>query len=412
MQLKMKSNTTKQIPLLFGHLKNNGLQNATPSMILDKWNKLINGKFNPSDIDGELFTSEAVQLIINEFENDQQAIRARSIEDLTGNNNISDKQLYVKLNQGFLIRILDTVFLYRKATPKTENIARLYDAFSQHLQGTLNFIENFFGNYFDRNEKVPEPYFTIAREDLKKQLKRFKNAISQQISIDTTLIDTISKSFNNLLGSEIIAISYSQLTYYKTLLSELQTQKSLQSTKAIIDALHFMNFNEDIFIAYEYEWLKHITDHLTTNKEKVTALRFEQKTINQLPLKLNCCCNPNMPSLREQMNGWIDEEVKYLENLQNPEKAEGKISEHDDKIHTSLSVAKLALIIRLLVIDKIIINRTVAPMLRIAAKIFTTLQREEISFGSLETKYHAPDKATVNAVRDMLFKWINILGKL
>ena len=119
-----------------------------------------------------------------------------------------------------------------------------------------------------------------------------------------------------------------------------------------------------------------------------------------------------MPSLKEQINGWIDEEVKFLENVQLPEKVGDKLNENEDKIHTSLSVAKLAVLLRLLVIDKIIINRTVAPMLRVAAKIFTTLQKDDISFGSLETKYHAPDKATINAVKDLLFKWINILGKL
>ena len=288
----------------------------------------------------------------------------------------------------------------------------MYNGISQHLQGTLDFIENFFGNYFDRNEKVPEPYFTIAKEDLRKQLKRFKITISKQANIDTALINIISDSFNHLLGNEIIAISYIHLAYYKTLLNELQNQKTLHSTKTIIEALHYMSFNEDNFISYEYEWLKQIAEHLPTNKNKIIALRYEQKNINQLPLKLNCCYNPDMPSLKEQINGWIDEEVKYLENVQAPEKAEGKMSEYEDKIHTSLSVAKLALILRLLVIDKIIINRTVAPMLRVAAKIFTTLQREDISFGSLETKYHAPDKATINAVKDMLFKWINILGKL
>lgn len=45
-------------------------------------------------------------------------------------------------------------------------------------------------------------------------------------------------------------------------------------------------------------------------------------------------------------------------------------------------------------------------------KMVTTLQKDEISFGRLETKYLAPDKATKTAVRDMLFKWINILRKL
>jgi hypothetical protein len=142
------------------------------------------------------------------------------------------------------------------------------------------------------------------------------------------------------------------------------------------------------------------------------ALRFEQKIINQLPVKMNIGFTSLMPSLKEQINGWIEEEIKYLEKGSFTEKPESTAKENDDKIHTSLSVAKLALLLRLLVIDKIIINRTVAPMLRVAAKIFTTLQKDDISFGSLETKYHAPDKATINLVRDMLFKWINILGKL
>jgi hypothetical protein len=53
----------------------------------------------------------------------------------------------------------------------------------------------------------------------------------------------------------------------------------------------------------------------------------------------------------------------------------------------SSSVAKLALLIRIQVIDKIVINRAAAPMLRIVAKVFTSLQKVEISFGSLETKY-------------------------
>ena len=154
-----------------------------------------------------------------------------------------------------------------------------------------------------------------------------------------------------------------------------------------------------------------MTKELPSNQEKIVALRFEQKKINQLPLKPNCCYNPNMPPLKEQINGWIDEEVKYLENIQ-PGKVADKLNENEDKIHTSLSVAKLAVLLRLLIIDKIIINRTVAPMLRVAAKIFTTLQTDDISFASLETKYHAPDKATINAVRDILFKWINILNRL
>ena len=59
----------------------------------------------------------------------------------------------------------------------------------------------------------------------------------------------------------------------------------------------------DNFITYGYEWLKELTAELPTNHEKIAALRFEQKKINQLPLKPNCCYNSNMPLLKGQING-------------------------------------------------------------------------------------------------------------
>ena len=163
---------------------------------------------------------------------------------------------------------------------------------------------------------------------------------------------------------------------------------------------------------FEFERLHALTESAQTISEKIAILRFEQKTIAQYPEKLNTVYDSTMASLREQVNGWVEAETKFLENGKAAEKEQPTVTDTNEKINTSLSVAKLALIIRLLVVDKIIINRTVAPMLRVISKMVTTLQKDEISFGSLETKYHAPDKATINAVRDMLFKWINILGKL
>ena len=411
----MNNNDTKQLPLLFSQWRVNrgkGLKTSSPSLILDKWNTIINGRLNPLNTNDDLLAAEAVQLVINESEDDQQTIRSMLIEDLIEKPNVMDKEQYVKVNQTLLIRILDKLFAYSQTRPLNENILLLYNTISQHLQSTLDFIEDFFSNYFDRNEKVPEPYISFAKENIKKQVKHLKHIVSKQEGTDTFLTSLVLDSIQHLLLDESIVITYSRLSYHKMLVNELLSQKVIQSPHSIIEALYYLNYNEDNFITYEYEWLKELTAELPTNQEKIAALRFEQKKINQLPLKPNCCYSPNMPPLKEQINGWIDEEVKFLENVQLPEKIADKLNEIEDKIHTSLSVAKLAVLLRLLVIDKIIINRTVAPMLRIAAKIFTTLQKDDISFGSLETKYHAPDKATINAVKDLLFKWINILGKL
>jgi hypothetical protein len=413
----MKTNNVaaKQLPLLFSQWRVNrgeGLKTSSPSLILDKWNTMINGKLHPLNIINDLLDAEAVQLVINESEEDQQTIRSMLIEDLIEKPHVIDKEQYVKVNQTLLIRILDNLFTYSQARPSNENMLLLYNAISQDMQSTLEFVEEFFNNYFDHNEKVPEPYLAAAKENMKKQVKQLKLIGSKQENTDGFLTNILLDSIQHLFAGESIVITYRLLSYHKMLLNELLSQKVMQSTQSIKQALYYLNYNEENFVAYEYERLEELTKALLTHQEKIAALRYEQKNINQLPLKPNCCYDLSMPWLKDQINGWIDEEVKFLENMQLPAKVANNQNENEDKIHTSLSVAKLAVLLRLLVIDKIIINRTVAPMLRVAAKIFTTLKTDDISFGSLETKYHASDKATINAVKDMLFKWINILGKL
>jgi hypothetical protein len=101
-----------------------------------------------------------------------------------------------------------------------------------------------------------------------------------------------------------------------------------------------------------------------------------------------------------------------LERDQSPDNIKRSEPEVDDKIHTSLSVSKLALLIRIMVIDKVITNRIIAQTLRVLVRSATTLHSENISFGSIETKYHDPDKGTIAAVREMLYRWIAILNKL
>jgi len=380
--------------------------------ILNKWDTMIIVDLSPDNAALSLLTEASIQSVIKESEEERSKIRILLIEVLIDSPKTTDKQTYVHLNQAMLIHLLDKLYFYRQIPGVCHKILSLYDVLGQHLQNTLDFIENLFGKYFDRNEKIPASFRKISTEELKNQLSRLVQIIATDESIDKPLINNVVGVFQNFTDDESTNISYKQLSYHQELIIELLAEKALTSTQSFRETLYYFNFNDDNFIAYEYERLQLLINDLTTKNEKITLLRFEQKNINQLSAKLNCSYTANMPSLKEQVNGWIDEEVKFLENGNLIEKIENGVAENEHKIHTSLSVAKLALLIKLLVIDKIIINRTVAPMLRIIAKLFTTLQREDISFGSIETKYHAPDKATISAVRDILFKWINILNKL
>ncbi|MEO6707596.1 MAG: hypothetical protein ABIN04_17285, partial [Ginsengibacter sp.] len=226
--MKMNSITTKQLPLLFSQwrvIRDQGLKSSSPSMILDKWNTIINGRLNPLNTNDDLSDEEAVQLVINESEEDQQTIRSMLIEDLIEKPNVMDKEQYVKVNQTLLIRILDNLFAYSQIKPLNENSLLLYNTISQHLQSTLDFVEDFFNNYFDHNEKVPDPYLNIAKENIKKQVKQLKHNVSKQVSTDSFLTNIVLHSIQDLLGAESMVITYSRLSYHKILLNELLSQK-------------------------------------------------------------------------------------------------------------------------------------------------------------------------------------------
>lgn len=280
------------------------------------------------------------------------------------------------------------------------------------LKQTLDFIDSFFADNYNNIQKMPLSYLTISKDGINTQLSLLKKSLLQNESIDKSIADIIIQAVSRFLANSPDTISCDKLVYHKNLIGELLFEDLLVSADAIREKLYYLNFNEEKFIAYECNRLQLAIENLHGKNERINTLKLEQKCINQFTTKANAAYSSVMPSLKEQMNGWINEEIKYWESGGLAEELPDNATLDDSKIQTTLSVAKLALLIRLLVIDKIIINRTVAPVLRLVAKIFTTLQKDDISFGSLETKYHAPDKAAINAVKDMLFKWINILGRL
>lgn len=381
-------------------------------VLLHKWDTLISITLNPQNTNLVSFTDEAINIFIYQSETEREKVRNELIEGIVDRPKIRDKQQYVQVNQAMLIRLLDKLFSYKQAEGLSEKMLNLYTAISRHLENTLNFIEDFFSNYFDRNEKVPVAYLTVSLEELCRQLQVLQQTLKSNEAIDLQLEKILVNNFNKFCLREKISATYNELVYQKELMNELLTDQTLASEISVREVLFYFNFNNDDYIAYLYGKLKALTEPLFTRREKIAALRFEQKNMNQLRTKLNSYVSTSMPSLKEQVNKWIEEEIKFLEVEPTPEASSKTENEQEDKIQTSLSVAKLALLIRLMVIDKIITNRVVAQVLRIAVRTVTTLQKENIAFGSLETKYHNPDRGTISAVKDMLFRWINILSKL
>ena len=140
------------------------------------------------------------------------------------------------------------------------------------------------------------------------------------------LADILVNNFNRFSLEKKTGATYNELLFQGELIHQLLATKTVASENSINEVLFYFNYNDNEYIAYLKEKLNDLAEPLNTPKEKIAALRFEQKNFNQLPSRLVGNLNSDMPSLREQINHWIEEEIKFLEanHLQNetPESVE------------------------------------------------------------------------------------------
>lgn len=378
---------------------------------LYEWENLIDKTLNPLNPELISFTDECIQKIVRQSEDRKEEFR-RSVCTEIINIHCTEKKQYIHIRQAMIIRLINKIHSYEQSDRLSANILHLYNGIGEDLKSSLGFIEDFFSDLLNRNERIPITYITCSDEGLSIQLKLLKQSFEESKVIDQELAHILLNSFNKLFAQNYSSLTYNEFFYLKDLINELLCDKLLASPTHVYEILFYLNYNNDDYVTYFLNKLSALTESLPTRAEKIDRLRFEQKNLNQLRRKPDCSFCSTMPSLTDQINHWIEEEIKYLEINHVAEKIQTPVAEPEEKIHTSLSVAKLALLLKLMVNDKIITNRIVAHVLRIAVRLFTTLQKENIAFGSLETKYHNPDRGTICSVKDMLFRWINILNKL
>jgi hypothetical protein len=377
--------------------------------VLTKWSVVISeyGIAINSNKDTEAGLAEMIELSAVL----KQKSKELFIQSIVGKIAVQDKRELTTITQSVITRLLDQLFtIEQKQTDDAEKVS--IELISEHVKEVFEFIKEYFSSYFDYTQKVPSYLLSYFKESLKTNAESLKQlAVNNGIEMEEIGVIVSEVVEHTITGSSTIN-TYSQINYYRDLFHQFLSGDGTLTASFIRDTLYKYNYNSESFIINEYERLNKACGQLHSIKEKIGLLSYELKKVNQF------FCTPKsgflqfVPSVKEQVGNWIIEEIRFLEKGTLPIEYANTLSESDNKIHTSLSVAKLAVIIRLLVVDKIIINRTIAPVLRIVTKTFSTLQKDDISIGSLETKYHAPDKATINAVKDMLFKWINILGKL
>lgn len=379
--------------------QNNGSSGIklTVQQALAKWYNLLHQNSVNENGNTLLFTDLPQQELINCLQTDIDLIPSVLMDEMIDSSFVYDKVQYVKLVQAQLVNLSDC--LYRKGESFTILCVQIDNA--------LQFLQNFFYQFFDVENRLPEYNLQQFCECAKLKLDYWRIKLNHSV-----LIDALEECLHEKKLSLECGVSYRKLNYLKYLLNEIESATTILTEEYVREVFMYNNFNSLCFINYEIDLIKQGISKLSTFTEIISLLHDEQDRVSQLKIKPGIYFDASLPSVKKQLADWLTEEIKQTEIKNNKATDKDLLIDTESKIQTSLSVAKLAVLLRVLVVDKIIINKSVAPMLRTVTKLFTTLQKDEISFGSMETKYHAPDKATLNTMKEMLGKWVSILGKL
>lgn len=283
-------------------------------LILQYWNTLIHTTLLPARECPSVLTDESIEIFIKQSEEEQDKVRTSFLEGMLKRSKLKDKQQWVRITQAMLTRLINQLDSYTQSKEVDHKIFHLYKILIAHLENTLNFIKDFFGNYIDYDERVPVTYLIFSLKESSTQVKLLQKMVQHYKPYIQALAEILVNNFNKFCQENKNGATYNQLAYQKDLMDHLMANKTLTSEDSISEVLFYFNYNDHDYIAYLKEKLSSITESLDTIKEKIAALRFKQKNFNQLPKKLIGNLNPNTSSLLDQINQWIEEEIKFLES--------------------------------------------------------------------------------------------------
>ncbi|MCU7550389.1 hypothetical protein OCK74_14810 [Chitinophagaceae bacterium LB-8] len=378
---------------------------------LEKLYYLINVRINPVNTEGIDASCRFLDIWINETISETESIRTYLLKKSVDIENEQSLVLLIYQCESALIRLLDKVFSYMDpASP----LNGMYDTILKRLEKLLHFIECHYPKYFNKEEKVPDHLLHATQALIKKELRQLEKTVfaGTDPRLKKIVCNHLQK-FTQHNSQEFIC--YKKVAYIKELVTELKDISSgfTCSSRQLMDLLIYMNFNTADLFSYYVSNIESTTAVCNMPAQKRDALLSGLKTLNQLQEKPGIAFKPKMRSLKEQICSWISEEINYLDQQQACLHASYVQSmptqdvDDEEKLHTSLSVQQLAILIRAARDTGVLTNKNQSALLKTFAKVFRTPQAETISAESLRSKYYTTESNALESVKDILMKMFN-----
>jgi len=283
-----------------------------------------------------------------------------------------------------------------------------------YLEKLLVFIEKEYHTYLNINNKVPYRSILVKELEIENKLNFVKSCL-----VDCNLNSYLFKlAYQPLLKIATIKIQenitynefYYCIDYINELYNHFQNNKEDTTETSIKDLLFELNFNSLEFFDYKTNELTTILESMDSEIEKTDLLYHLLKKFNQCRAKNFRKLNQKIPSIKEQLIIWVEEEIEYLSkknklgfsNNANNSSTEGKI-----KLQTNLSVAQLTFFFKILMKAKIIIHKNNTEIFRFIAENFKTKSSAQISADSVKNNFYNTDTSSKLKLRPYIIDLLN-----
>jgi hypothetical protein len=325
-------------------------------------------------------------------------------------------RIFIQNNQAHLNFLMNVLFEYsRLKITNDSEYKKLLVNLGEHLESILWFLKSRYQEYFDFTANATVAHKQLITISLHSKLDRLLNSLPQQKSILLRIaLQPIWDFLSDNLNSKV---SYQRLTYFELMLEEINNLhkniKELDNSLKI--PLISLNFNSYQYSEYLTSEIKTELETKNTYQSKVDLLSKNLKKYNQVPIYPDVAFDPKLKHIREQVAGWIIEELDHIDRSKISIYNQGQTNKMsvppDFKLETDLSVAQLGYFIRLLFEAGILTNQNQRDVIKFFASQVKSKKTDNISPESLRTRFYNIEDGTRDAIKGIAIHVLNLINK-
>jgi len=347
-----------------------------------------------------------------------ERIKQTFVQEIFGFEDERHLERYIQYHQQALIRLLDETL--KSLNSPDLNANDLYQVCYNGLEDILSFVERHFAKYFDQDAKAPVAYIAIIRKDLESNFNAIQGRIINR-NADLRLTDSMLYALSKITdGDTSPNASYRKILYAKELQKELlnlldHSPEDSDVNEELRNLMYYLNYNSVKSFTYHTNYIDILLSETDSRAEMIERLSFILKKINQAQVKPGIGYNISAPSLKDQLNSYIIEEIEHLQRIHQfgdtPSSRSFKELLSIYKIQLAMSVPQIAFFVKLLVEAKVILNDNIVELLRFLSKFLVSKRSETVSYDSLRSKYYNVEQSTKSSVKNILIRMINLVDR-